>query len=71
MATGIARGQCALVTKRALEAAKGGKRNAALVRLVVVVKQVAGHVPNDAAKPWSRHQAVPLDGHPDFSIAPP
>ena len=52
------------MAKRALETAKGGEGNAALVGLVVVVKQVAGHVSDPAAAPSPRHQAVTLNRPP-------
>ena len=56
------------MTKRALEAAEGGEDDAALVRLVVVVKQVAGHAPTLPPRRPRRHQADTLIGHPDFAI---
>jgi hypothetical protein len=60
----MAGGQRAHVTKRAIKAAEGGEGNAALARLVVVVKQVAGHVSDNAAEPSSPHQAVTLNRPP-------
>src|SRR3954451_16919160 len=50
----------ALVAKRAREATESGESDAALVRLVVVVEQVAGHVSDPAAAAAARHRAATL-----------
>src|SRR3954447_131731 len=71
MAAAPAGRQRALVAKRALEAAKCGEDDSALVRLVVVLEQVAGHAPTLPRRRRPDIGRPPWIGHPDFSLCGP
>ena len=55
-----ARGQRRAVAERARVPPEGGERHAALVRLVTVLEQEAGHGSQLARQPPARHQGAPL-----------
>src|SRR6266498_2217385 len=62
-----ARGDCGLVTERALVALEGCERDAALSCLVAMLEEVAGHALSVRQSGCAPHRGSTLTSHPDFS----